>query len=84
VISCKGIEKIKGDETMTTETMDIYATARHALHDICDESVANVGEVADRLSIDKLTLIQLARADMKFARLVAAKISPNSEARKRK
>lgn len=45
-----------------------------AVRDCPDRCAQTIGELADRIGIDKLTLIGWARADLQFALLVASKV----------
>lgn len=49
--------------------------AAEALNDLPDDSAVDLSELADRIGVDKLDLIQWVRADIKFARLVASKMT---------
>lgn len=52
-----------------------YQLALSALNRLPDHCVEDVGELADRIGADKLELITWVRADIKFARLIASKVS---------
>jgi hypothetical protein len=45
-----------------------------ALNDLPDHCAVDVGELAKRISVDKLELVFWARADIEFARLLASKV----------
>lgn len=48
---------------------------RLALIELPDHCASDVGELAERLGVDKLDLIMWARADIELARLIAAKVN---------
>ena len=45
-----------------------------AVRDCPDGCVRTIGELADRISVDKLVLIRWTRTDLRFAQLVALKV----------
>jgi hypothetical protein len=51
-----------------------YRLVLSALHSLPDRCASSVGELADRIGTDKLDLISWGRADLEFARLIAAKM----------
>lgn len=52
-----------------------HRVAAMALSDLPDDSAVNLSELAERIGVDKLELIQWVRADIQFARLVASKMN---------
>jgi hypothetical protein len=52
-----------------------YYQALAALRELPDRCAANIDELANRIGAKKLTLIGWLRADVKFARLVASKVT---------
>jgi hypothetical protein len=52
-----------------------YRAALLALGTLPDQCAVDVTELAARLGADKLELVTWARADIKFARLLAAKLA---------
>jgi hypothetical protein len=57
-----------------TTTRD-YELAVTALRNLPDHSAADVNELAERIGVQKLTLIGWLRADLQFARLAASKVN---------
>ena len=62
------------------DDLNLYAMSRYrrmfsALRNLPDHCESNVSELAARLGADKLELIKWAREDIKFARLVASKVT---------
>lgn len=52
-----------------------YRHALSALNSLPDRCATDLGEVADRIGTDKLELIRWMRTDIKFARLIASKVT---------
>ena len=52
-----------------------YQLALSALNGLPDHCVTNMSELADRIGVDKLELITWIRADIRFARLIASKVT---------
>jgi hypothetical protein len=64
---------IRLDQEPVATTLD-YQLALSALSRLPDHCAMDVGELAERIGADKLELITWLRADIKFARLIAAKV----------
>jgi hypothetical protein len=62
------------EEPRLAATRD-YQLALSALNRLPDRCAVDVGELAERIGADKLELITWVRADIKFARLIASKVS---------
>lgn len=62
------------EEPRLAATLD-YQLALSALNRLPDHCAVDVGELAQRIGADKLELITWVRADIKFARLIASKVS---------
>lgn len=56
-------------------TADDYDHVVSAVRSLPDHSAADVTELANRVGAQKLKLINWLRTDLKFARLVASKVS---------
>ena len=56
----------------TTHDYELAVTALRGLPDHC---AADVNELADRIGVQKLTLIGWLRADLQLARLAASKVN---------
>lgn len=52
-----------------------YRTALSVLRNLPDHCAMNVDELAGRIGVDKLDLLQWVRADLEFARLIASKVT---------
>lgn len=61
------------EEPRLAATLD-YQLTLSALNRLPDRCALDVGELAERIGADKLELITWVRADIKFARLIAAKV----------
>jgi hypothetical protein len=53
-----------------------YQLVLLALRALPDRSVRDLGELAHRIGADKLELLSWGRADIEFARMLAAKVVP--------
>lgn len=65
--------RLENEPTHTTPRG--YQLALSALKSLPDHSVMGMDELADRIGADKLELIAWVRADIKFARLIASKVT---------
>ncbi|MET0660518.1 MAG: hypothetical protein ABW110_20430 [Steroidobacteraceae bacterium] len=64
------------DAIMNAESsINSYRMALHALEHLPDRCASDVGELAKRIGADKLELVTWSRADLAFARLLAAKLA---------
>lgn len=52
------------------------ASIEAAVRDLPDGCACTVGELADRIGVDKLALLRWTRTDMRFALLAASKVRP--------
>jgi hypothetical protein len=52
-----------------------HGSAVSVLRNLPDHCAANVSELARQIGADKLDLLRWSRADIKFARLIASKVS---------
>jgi hypothetical protein len=66
-------------ETSSVDDFDVsvrdYEGFIQSLRELPDRCAADVGELATRIGAKKLALIRWSRADLRFARLVASKMS---------
>jgi hypothetical protein len=62
------------DERTLTATR-VYQLALSALNRLPDHSATDMSELASRIGVDKLELITWIRADIRFARLIASKVT---------
>ncbi len=62
------------DELALTAARD-YQVALSALNRLPDHCATDMSELADRIGVDKLELITWGRSDIKFARLIASKVT---------
>lgn len=65
----------KASSESTAVTTADFELAVSALRNLPDHSVADVNELANRIGVQKLTLIGWSRADLQFARLAASKVN---------
>jgi hypothetical protein len=62
------------DDDVETSEHDYWRVLR-LLRNLPDQSALDVGDLAEQLDADKLELIQWARADIAFARLIESKVT---------